>query len=166
MIKKAILIVVAVINLVFIDAVTKEYAFVKLKNSPAVSVVDGFFNLAYVENRGCAWGMLQGKTYLLAVFSLAVLIFLCIKRRSLFEGYKNKLPQKVSHVAEVLIYAGIVGNMIDRIFRGFVVDFFDFHWQNAYHFPCFNFADIYISLSAALLLLLSFSDHCDPKERN
>jgi signal peptidase II len=66
----------------------------------------------------------------------------------------------------VLIYAGIIGNMIDRVFRGFVVDFFDFHWQNAYHFPCFNFADIYISLSAALLLLLSFSDHCDPKERN
>lgn len=166
MMKKAILIAVAVINLVFIDAVTKEYAFVKLRNSPAISVVDGFFNLAYVENRGCAWGMLQGKTYLLAVFSLAVLMFLCIKRRSLFEGYENKFPRRVSYAAEVLLYAGIIGNMIDRFFRGFVVDFFDFHWHGAWHFPCFNFADVYISFSAAALLLLSFSEHRNPRERN
>lgn len=147
---KQLLIVLAVaVNLVLADAVVKELAAGFLKGSAAVAVIPGFFNLAYVENRGCAWGMLQGQTWPLAAFGAAALAFLVVKRRSVFgEG-------KTARIAETLLYAGIIGNLIDRVFRGYVIDMFDFHWR-AYHFPCFNLADAFISAAAALLVWMSF----------
>ena len=57
----------------------------------------------------------------------------------------------------MLLYAGIVGNMIDRLLRGYVIDFLDFHWRDAWHFPCFNVADSCITVAAAILVALSFA---------
>jgi len=138
-----------VANLVLVDAVTKELAAGYLKGSPAVSVIDGFFNLAYVENRGCAWGLFQGQVWPLAVFGLIALALLIWKRKSVFGFGVCGL------FAEPLLYAGIVGNLIDRVVRGYVIDLFDFHWAEAYHFPCFNVADVCITFAAALLILSS-----------
>ena len=61
-------------------------------------------------------------------------------------------------VAECALYAGIVGNLVDRVFRGHVVDFLDFHWGDAWHFPCFNVADVCITVAAGLLLAASFAE--------
>ena len=58
-------------------------------------------------------------------------------------------------LCEILLYAGILGNLIDRLVRGYVVDMFDFHW-GVHHFPVFNVADSYITVAAALLLILGF----------
>ncbi len=139
-----------VANLLLVDAVTKELAVGFLKGAPAVSVVDGFFSLAYVENRGCAWGLFQGHVWPLAAFGAAALALLVWKRRAVFgEG-------RAGAVAEPLLYAGVLGNLIDRLVRGHVVDFFDFHWAEAYHFPCFNVADACITGAAALLVAASF----------
>jgi len=144
-------VVAAVANLLLVDAVTKELAAGYLKGSPAVSVIDGFFNLAYVENRGCAWGLFQGRVWPLAVFGIVALGLLLWKRKSVFgDGLCGA-------AAEPLLYAGIVGNLIDRIVRGYVIDFLDFHWAEAYHFPCFNVADICISCAAGLLILAALS---------
>lgn len=137
-----------VANLCLADAVSKELAAGLLKGSAAVSVIPGFFDLAYVENRGCAWGMFQGAVWPLAAFGLAALAFLIWKRRAVFGD---------AWVAPCLLYAGIIGNVIDRIFRGYVVDMFDFHW-GASHFPCFNLADTCICIAAGLLVLESFLD--------
>ena len=63
---------------------------------------------------------------------------------------------RLAAIAEPLLYAGIIGNVIDRLFRGHVIDMFDFHWRNAYHYPCFNLADVYICVAAGLLILASF----------
>lgn len=146
--KKALLLVMVVANLLCLDLVTKKLAAEFLKGSAAVSVIDGFFNLAYVENRGCAWGMFQGHVWPLAVFGLVALALLLWKRRELFHGAK---------VAEPLLYAGILGNLIDRVAYGYVIDFVDLHWKSAYHFPCFNVADVLITCAAAILLFASFS---------
>ena len=135
-----------VANLCLADAVTKELAAGLLKGAAAVSVIPDFFNLAYVENRGAAWGMFQGQVWPLAAFGVAALGFLVWKRRAVFGD---------AWVAPCLMYAGIVGNLIDRIFRGFVIDMLDFHW-GASHFPCFNLADTYICVAAGLLILASF----------
>lgn len=140
------LVALAVANLLCVDLVTKKLAAGLLKGSAAVSVIPGYFNLAYVENRGCAWGMFQGHVWPLAVFALLALGLLIWKRREIFK------PAWV----EPVLYAGILGNLADRILRGYVIDFVDLHWQAAYHFPCFNFADIYITVSAAVLLIASF----------
>ena len=139
----------AVANLVLADAVVKELSAGLLKGRTAVEVIPGLFNLAYVENRGCAWGMLQGHVWPLAVFGIAALGFLIWKRKSVFgNGIANR-------VAEILLYAGIIGNLIDRVCRGYVIDMFDFYIKNS-HFPCFNLADAYISVAAGIMILCSF----------
>jgi len=137
----------AVANLVLADAVVKEIAAHALKGKAAISVIPGFFDLAYVENRGCAWGMFQGSVWPLAAFGVAALAFLVWKRRAVFGD---------AWLAPILLYAGIIGNLIDRVVRGYVIDMFDFHWKSAYHFPCFNVADVCICVAAGLIILSSF----------
>ena len=136
-------------NLALADGIVKEWAVARLKGSSPIEVAEGFFSLAYVENRGCAWGMFQGNVWPLAAFGAVALAFLVWKRRQIFGD--GKLPILFSG----MLYAGILGNMLDRIVRGFVVDMFDFHW-GASHFPCFNLADAYITLAAAYLAAGSF----------
>ena len=154
--KRFLILFAIVANLVLADAITKELAAGYLKGSAAVSVIPNFFNLAYVENRGCAWGMFQGQVWPLAVFGLIALAFLIWKRTSVFTFQTSKpsnLPN-LGTVAEPLLYAGIIGNVIDRLFRGYVVDMFDFHW-GIHHFPCFNVADSLICIAVGLMLLAS-----------
>lgn len=154
--KRFLILFAAVANLVLADAITKELAAGYLKGAAAVSVIPNLFDLAYVENRGCAWGMFQGQVWPLAVFGLIALAFLIWKRRSIFTFQTSKpsnLPN-LGTVAEPLLYAGIVGNIIDRLFRGYVIDMFDFHW-GIHHFPCFNVADSLICIAVGLLLLAS-----------
>lgn len=132
-----------VANLLLADAVVKELAAGLLKGSAAVSVIPGLFDLAYVENRGCAWGMCQGAVWPLATFGAVALLFLIWKRRAVFGE---------AWVSPCLMYAGILGNVVDRTGRGYVIDMFDFHW-GVHHFPCFNLADTYICIAAGLLIL-------------
>lgn len=145
-----------VLNLFALDLLTKQFAAVRLKGAAARSVIDGFFDFAYVENRGCAWGMFQGHVWPLALFALLALGFLLWKRQSLFVG-------RLGAIAEPLLYAGILGNLFDRLQYGYVIDFIDLHWRESYHFPCFNVADIAISLAAGLLLWTAFFNPSEKK---
>lgn len=145
----------AVANLLLADAVVKELAAGLLKGSAAVSVIPGLFDLAYVENRGCAWGMCQGAVWPLATFGAVALLFLIWKRRAVFGD---------AWVSPCLMYAGILGNVVDRVGRGYVIDMFDFHW-GAHHFPCFNLADTYICVAAGLLILDSIRQDLKKKGR-
>ena len=148
-VKFALIAFAAVANLVLADAVVKELSAGFLKAKAAIAVIPGFFNLAYVENRGCAWGMFQGQVWPLAVFAVAALGFLVWKRKAVFgEGVWAR-------VAEILLYAGTIGNLIDRVCRGYVIDMFDFYIKSS-HFPCFNLADAYISVAAGIMILCSF----------
>ena len=90
--------------------------------------------------------MFQGHVWPLAVFASLAMAFVIWKRRSIFPS------GVVGAVAEVTLYAGILGNLVDRLWRGCVVDMFDFHW-GIHHFPCFNVADVYINIAAGLLIL-------------
>ncbi len=154
--RRILITVVGVLHLLLLDAVTKEIAVAHLKDAPAVSVISGLLNFAYVENRGCAWGMLQGRVWPLAVFAVVALGLCVWKRRDVFSlGASNPCVRRAGAVAECLLYAGIIGNLIDRVFRGCVVDFIDFHW-GGWHFPCFNVADICITCAAGILILVSF----------
>ena len=136
-----------VCNLLLLDQVVKAAAIQKLKGAPPVEVLP-VFNLAYVENRGCAWGLLQGHVWPLAVFAALAFALLVWKRKSVFP------PGAWGAAAELLLYAGILGNLIDRLYYRFVVDMFDFHW-GAHHFPCFNVADPCITVAAGILVVFS-----------
>ena len=149
MLRRIVLFSAAVVNLLLVDQVVKAASISSLRDRPPVEVIPNLFNLAYVENRGCAWGMFQGHVWPLAVFGIVVMGLLVWKRKSVFpRGGWGVL-------SEILLYAGIVGNLVDRLARGYVVDMFDFHW-GVHHFPVFNVADSYITVAAALLLILGF----------
>ena len=151
------IVLLSVAHLLLADGIVKELAAANLKGAAAVPVIPGLFNLAYVENRGCAWGLLQGKVWLLAVFAVVVLFFVIRYRKDVFCFGNTAAKLKfLPHVTEVLLYAGILGNLADRVFRGYVIDMFDFYFR-ANHFPCFNLADVYISVAAGAMLLLSIT---------
>ena len=84
----------------------------------------------------------------MAAFGVAALALLVWKRREVFGD---------AWVAPCLMYAGILGNVIDRIWRGYVIDMFDLHW-GANHFPCFNVADMCICAAAGLMVLESLRE--------
>ncbi len=149
MLRRFVFMFAAVSNLLLLDQFVKEASIHFLKGQPPKVVINGFFNLTYVENRGCAWGMLQGQVWPLVVFSVIALAFLLWKRRSVFPA------GRWGAVAETILYAGIIGNLIDRVYRGFVVDMFDFVF-GSYHFPVFNVADSFITIAAAILIFTGF----------
>ena len=153
--KRFLIVFAAVANLVLADAVAKEIAAGCLKGAAAIVVIPNVFDLAYVQNRGCAWGMFQGQVWPLAVFGLVAFAFLVWKREAVFGS------GRLAAVSECLLYAGIIGNLIDRIVRGYVIDFLDFHWY-AHHFPCFNLADTFICVAAGLMVLASLLERKRP----
>lgn len=148
--RKGILLFVDVIFLallVFLDQITKHYAVAYLKGQESIKLVEGVFELNYLENRGAAFGLLQNQKFFfifIAVVILAVIIYV------LFKTPNQKKYVKL-HMALVLIAAGAIGNMIDRIRLDYVVDFLYFSLIN---FPIFNVADIYVTCSAIYLVIL------------
>ena len=148
MLRRIVLFSAAVMNLLLLDQIVKAASVSSLRDRPPVEVIPNLFNLAYVENRGCAWGMFQGQVWPLAVFAVIAFALLVWKRKSIFPRGAWGL------VAEHLLYAGILGNLIDRLYYRFVVDMFDFHW-GAHHFPCFNVADSCITVAAGILIAFS-----------
>lgn len=149
MLKRFVLSFAAVMNLLLLDQVVKELAIRRLKGATAVEVIPNLFNLGYVENRGMAWGLLQGYVWPLAAFACLAIAVLIWKRRSIFPA------GAAGTIAELLLHAGILGNLVDRLARGCVIDMFDFYW-GVHHFPCFNVADAYITVAAGLLLVVGF----------
>ncbi len=140
--KKKLLIITSIG--VIIDILLKLLATKYLLNNP-LRVIPGFFSLTYVQNYGAAFSVLQGKTIVLVLIALFTLIYLYIMIR------KNKL-NKLETIGYSLFLAGIIGNLIDRICYGYVIDFLHFYIGNN-SFPIFNFADICITVGAGLLLL-------------
>ncbi|PIE36149.1 signal peptidase II [candidate division KSB3 bacterium] len=115
---------------------------------PYIEIIPGFFHLIYVRNAGAAFGILQGKQYLLAVVSAIAIVVL---------GYlllKESTERKGLLLALSLILGGTIGNFIDRVRLKYVIDFLDFHIKT-HHWPAFNVADSAISIGVALLVLLT-----------
>ena len=169
--RQALKIFLFVIHLVLADAVVKEISLcsfsvlhngVRYSTGEAFTVIPGLFDFRFVGNHGCAWGLFQGYVWPLALFSIVAFALLVWKRRSVFGIDSPGWRGKAGRIAEILIYAGIFGNLLDRVIRGYVVDMFDFHLCG-WHFPCFNLADTYITFAAAILILLSFSSGATAK---
>ncbi len=133
--------------LVLFDQWTKHMAVARLKGNPAVVLIDGVFELLYSENRGAAFSILQGRQGFLFLITLAVLAFV-IYALIKMPVTRRYLPLTI---CLNLLLAGAVGNMIDRVTNGFVVDFLYF---SLIDFPIFNVADIYVTTAAAAFFVL------------
>ena len=111
----------------------------------SIPVIPGFFHFTYVENHGGIFGLFQGKIGVFTVVSLLLLGYI------VFTEYKNfKNYTKWTKIGVSIIAAGAIGNMIDRIFRGFVVDMIDFN--GLWHFV-FNVADMYVHIGIYIIVI-------------
>lgn len=133
--------------LTVIDQYTKHLAIVHLKDTSGIVLLPGIMELQYLENRGAAFGILQNQQWL---FILLFLVFLAVMGWTLHRlpPVRRFFPLRLTIL---IILAGGIGNLIDRVFRGYVVDFFYF---SLIDFPIFNVADIYVTVSVAVLFLL------------
>jgi len=129
-----------------LDQWTKWLVSHRLTEFTEVPVIRGFFSLQFVQNPGAAFGMLAHKQWLFIAVSLAVVgaILYYLRRPEMKRGL---VPWALG-----LLLGGALGNLVDRIRFGRVVDFFLFFWKN-YTFPNFNVADIAITVGVGLLIL-------------
>ena len=145
--KRALFALAAFAALILFDQWTKTLAVANLMNQEPFVLIDGVFQLRYLENRGAAFGMMQGQqTFFIISASLAVLAIIYIYFKLPWEKRFHGLRTVVLFIA-----AGAVGNLIDRVILGYVVDFFYFELID---FPIFNVADIYVSCATAVLAIL------------
>lgn len=129
--------------LTVIDQIIKYVVDLYLKPMGTAGFILGV-RLNYLENTGAAFGSLTGNTTLLSVLTAVVLVALLIALgRKFFDS-------KILHWSIVLITAGGIGNLIDRIFRGYVIDYFEFTF---FKFPVFNFADCLVTVGAAVAIV-------------
>lgn len=130
-----------------LDQWTKLLAMRHLMNRPEYPVLDKVFVLLYSENRGAAFGMLQGKRAFFLLIALIVLS-VAIYAVSRMPASRKYIPL---HLIAMFLSAGAVGNMIDRFTRGYVVDFLYFKLID---FPIFNVADCYVTVSMFTFMVL------------
>ena len=158
------------IGVLVIDQLTKAWISAVLPYETmypygSITVIPGFFHLVNIGNTGAAWGMFEGRSFWLAVLALATLAAIVHFRRQL------ELNRPIVQVCFGLLCGGIVGNFIDRLSYGYVVDFLLFH-IGRYHWPVFNLADTAICVGVGLYLVHSFrqphrstSDSAAPPQR-
>ncbi|MDO4605524.1 MAG: signal peptidase II [Helcococcus sp.] len=140
--------VILFLVLVFIDQFTKYLAIANIKGKEEIVIIEKWLHLTYVENSGAAFGIFQNATILFTVLTIIIVfgIMWYMLKESNNVGIFFKLPL-------VMIMAGAIGNLIDRIRLGYVVDFIHSPLGGIYNFPVFNFADIYVTCSAIFLII-------------
>lgn len=143
--------------LVIIDQIIKYFVSAYLQPVGSINVIDNLFSLVYVENRGVAFGMFSGMHWLFIALTsvlLAIIIFYMFKKRP---------KGRFFYICAALIIGGGVGNLIDRIFYGYVIDYISL----SFFPPVCNFADYCITAGTILLViyLLFFSDMLDSSKK-
>jgi len=144
---------IAIILLVALDQFTKFITVNHLQAyGDAVQIIDGVIEFKYIKNTGAAFGMLDNGTLILSVLVSVVVVLIIVFQRKIPRN-KHYLP---IHVLITFILAGAIGNLIDRIRLQYVVDMIHFYW---FEFPIFNVADIYVTCSAFILMILLFTKY-------
>ncbi|HJF94712.1 MAG TPA: signal peptidase II [Lachnoclostridium phocaeense] len=132
---------------VILDQLSKYMAVHFLQGTDGIDLIPGVFRLTYLENRGAAFGVLQGQQWFFYIITAVILVVVVLAYVRIPAGRKF-LPLQI---CAVFIVSGALGNLIDRVRLGYVVDFFYFELID---FPVFNVADIFVTVSAVLLAVL------------
>ena len=139
---------IAVVGIV-IDQITKTAVDRSMQLFDSIPIVEHFFHLTYVRNRGAAFSFLSNASWRLPFF-ITVSIIAAIVILVAFQKMRD--DQRLAHTSLALIFSGAVGNLIDRIRLGEVIDFLDAHWYR-HHWPAFNVADSLICVGVFLLAI-------------
>lgn len=150
--KKGLFFFIAILSVMILDQWTKLLVLGHFEYGESVMMIRDFFSLTYVRNTGAAFGFLATANPAFRVpFFFAVPIIAMVILGFLYRDLPK--DSKWRALALGLVTGGAIGNLIDRVRLGFVVDFLDFHYKNVYYFPAFNVADAAICVGVAILLL-------------
>lgn len=143
------------LSVVILDQLTKHIVAVNMTEGMSIPIINHVFHLTYILNAGAAFGMLENSRWFFVAMAILVLSVICYYHKWILREDK-KLQYGI-----VLFAAGTLGNLIDRILRGLVVDFFDFRiW------PIFNVADIAICVGVGLIIWSTIQEELVKKEIN
>lgn len=131
-----------------IDFISKRLIISSLLVDESIRVIDKFFSITYVRNTGVAFSLFDGHVDLIVIINL-IIILLMFKYLS-----NNGINNKIEKFSYGFIFGGAVGNLIDRIIYGYVVDFLDFNLFG-YSAPIFNFADTFIVIGVIMFFVFS-----------
>jgi signal peptidase II len=138
--------------ILLVDYLTKWIVRVRLDPIQSVEIIPGYLRLSYWQNSGVAFGLFDAvasvwKPYILAALAVVAVVAIV--------AYGEHMPpeRKLLRASLAVIIGGILGNLADRIVRGYVIDFIDFHIYDTFHWPTFNVADSAITIGIALLLI-------------
>ena len=155
--KRNILIISLIIF--FIDQLIKLLISSFLSINESIMIIPNFFNITYVTNSGAAWSILNNHLFIIIMVSIISLLIFII-------SMNNFKINKRNTIAFGLIYGGLIGNLFDRLFHGYVIDYFDFKIIN-YNYPIFNIADMALVCGILLLIIAIFKgeDENDSKSK-
>ena len=139
--KKIILLSIA---FVFLDQLSKFLLDKFLVLGKSYTIFDRFLYITKVYNDGVSFSMLSGHKFLIILISIGIMAFLLFYMRKFKQNKRNI-------IAFSLVFGGLIGNLIDRIIHGYVIDFIDFYIMN-YNYPIFNLADSFICIGILMLL--------------
>ncbi len=132
---------------VLLDQLTKMWAVDNLIGN-SMEVIPGIINFTYAENTGAAFGIFQDATWILALVSFVLAVVMSVFLFKTMNTYGKNKYGKIYVVSLAMIISGALGNLIDRVFLGYVVDFLQFDFIS---FPVFNVADSFVSVGAVFL---------------
>lgn len=143
---------------ILIDQIIKIIISNNINYLDSIEVIPGFFNITNVHNTGAAWSILSGKQIILVFVGICVILGIYLFL------IKGKNLTNLEKIIYGMLIGGIIGNIIDRIFFNYVIDYLEFIFGN-YHYPVFNFADILIVVSIFALIILSFKEDLCKKSK-
>lgn len=146
--KKYINIILSILLLVMLDQISKLLVVNYLNEE--IIFIDNFFSFTFIKNYGAAFGIFGGNTLFLILITILLIMYL------LYDTYKN-IDKKINIIFNILIISGALGNLIDRIFREYVVDFISFILFNN-QMPVFNIADILVTFGVIGLIFTIFKE--------
>ncbi len=143
---------IIIVVLLSFDQLTKAIIARSIPFQSSKSVIPGFFNLTHIRNRGAIFGFFShSESRILFIF--LTLVSLVALGLVIYYFFKTPSTQRFMKISLSVILAGALGNLIDRVFRGYVIDFLDFYIKN-WHWPSFNVADSCITVGAFLLIFV------------
>jgi signal peptidase II len=162
--RKYMILIAVSLFLVAIDQITKIYIHSNFELSESITVIPNYFNITYVRNMGAAFGIFTDSNetfrhiFFLSIPAIAVGIIV-------FFIYGLPESERAQILALSSIAGGAIGNYIDRIQHGYVIDFLDFHIKNIYSWPVFNIADSAIVAGVAVLTYLMIIEFINEKKK-
>lgn len=154
--KKYYICIISVLLLVFFDWLTKHLIVNSFTLGNQIIIIKNFLKICYIKNYGASFGIFSGNTIMLIALTILILFYL-------LKEINNNKDNNLLLMSSTLIFSGAIGNLIDRIFRGYVVDFISFTLFKS-EMPIFNLADIFITFGVLLYLYIIFME--GKNERN